>query len=432
MKYRNGKVALMHLFSIACLFSSFLAADSSFTIYRLNRQSPVNITFSLFTLSFALSCFCIANSSSASSYELCRFWYRMNIPFGIFLPGMALHFSMFFARKNRIAKSPPVVFAVYFLPVFFIIGMLFFGYFNADFKHTSWGWDSDIDYFSGYNWVFALLYSLPNLLSVYYVYLWRRKAENEYEIKQASVLILPYISGMIAIIVNPYFFYIEESEFLNFLLNMFSIAAFLYFLAGTRRAVKKYNFLKIKPESRIDILIKGIAEPAMITDTEGNVICYNKSALTFVRDRVKRYISNIFTFELVPAALKDELKKMLEVKDPEAEITYRNLEDYELKKKYTVTIKKIIINDNETAGLLWLLKEDRNITSFIDKFYITRRQMDIINLVLSGSSNREISAKLGISERTVENHIFNIYNKIGVDNRIELFNTAVSYGIISN
>jgi len=356
----------------------------------------------------------------------------MNIPFGIFLPGMALHFSMFLARKNRIAKSPPVIFAVYILPFFFIISMLFFDYFNADFKHTSWGWDSDIDYFSGYNWVFALLYSIPNFLSVYYICLWRRKAENEYEIKQASALVFPYISGLIAIIVNPYFFYIEESEFLNFLLNMFSVAAFLYFLSGTRRAVKKFNFLTIKPESRIDVLIKGINEPAMITDVKGDVICYNKYAFKIIRNRVKRYVKNIFNYEHIPSSLKDDLQNLLDSKEPEIEIIYRDFDDYSLHKKYTVTIKKIIINDNETAGLLWLLKEDRNITSFIEKFDITRRQMDIIHLVLSGSSNREISVKLGISERTVENHIFNIYNKIGVDNRIEFFNIAVSYGVISN
>jgi len=422
----------MHLFSIACLFASFLAVDSSLRIYRLNRQSPVNITFSLFTLSFALSCFCIANSSSASSYELCRFWYRMNIPFGIYLPGMALHFSMFLARKNRVAKNPFVIFAIYILPVFFIISMLFFNYFNPAFKHTAWGWDSDLDYFSGYNWVFALLYSIPNPLSAYYIHLWRRKAESDYEKKQASALLFPYISGMIAIIVNPYFFYVEYSEFLNFLLNMFSIAAFLYFLAGTRKAVKKYNFLKIKPESRIDVLIKGISDPAMITDVNGNVICYNKHVFEIIKNKVKRYVDNIFNYEHIPSSLKDDLKKMLDSEDPENEIIYRDFNDYALNKKYSVTVKKIIINDNETAGLLWLLKEDRNITSFIEKFDITRRQMDIIHLVLSGSSNREISLKLGISERTVENHIFNIYNKIGVDNRIELFNTAVSYGIISN
>jgi len=103
---------------IACLLASFLAVKSSLIVYRLNRKSPVNRTFSLFTLSFAASCFCLANGSGASSYEMSALWYKINIPFGIFLPGLALHFSMFLAGKDKTAKHPLVILPYTYCPFF--------------------------------------------------------------------------------------------------------------------------------------------------------------------------------------------------------------------------------------------------------------------------------------------------------------------------
>jgi len=309
--------------------------------------------------------------------------------------------------------------------------MLFFGYFNADFKQTAWGWDSDIDYFSGYNWLFGILYSIPNPISVYYIWRWKRQAVNDYQLKQASSLILPYSSGMISIIFNPYFFFIEGHETLNFLLNMTSVLTFLLFLAGTLRAVKKFNFMKIKPESRIDALLNGIISPAMITDIKGVIICYNKAAFTLLSNKCSLSLNNIFALQTMPESMANSLKKFIADKS-ENETIYKNIEDQQSSRKHIVSVKKIFINDGEAGGLLWLAREGTDISSFIENFKVTHRQMDIINHVLSGYSNKEISQKLGISERTVDNHIFSIYRKTGIDNRIELFNIAVKYGIIAD
>lgn len=59
---------------------------------------------------------------------------------------------------------------------------------------------------------------------------------------------------------------------------------------------------------------------------------------------------------------------------------------------------------------------------FINKYAITRREKEVIELLLSGLSIKEIGAKLDRSFKTVNNHIYNIYQKTGVGNKIELLN----------
>lgn len=56
------------------------------------------------------------------------------------------------------------------------------------------------------------------------------------------------------------------------------------------------------------------------------------------------------------------------------------------------------------------------------RFRITRREQDIVRGILEGRSNAEIAAALFISEKTVETHVYNVYQKTGVKSRIQLLN----------
>jgi DNA-binding NarL/FixJ family response regulator len=53
-------------------------------------------------------------------------------------------------------------------------------------------------------------------------------------------------------------------------------------------------------------------------------------------------------------------------------------------------------------------------------FGLTRRELQIIRAVLDGDTNREIAARLSISENTVKRHLMHTYNKMGVSSRVEL------------
>lgn len=63
-----------------------------------------------------------------------------------------------------------------------------------------------------------------------------------------------------------------------------------------------------------------------------------------------------------------------------------------------------------------------DLNPFYEAKGISRREREIIAYLVQGLSNREIEQKLHISRRTVENHVYNIYRKLGVGNRVQLVN----------
>jgi DNA-binding CsgD family transcriptional regulator len=60
--------------------------------------------------------------------------------------------------------------------------------------------------------------------------------------------------------------------------------------------------------------------------------------------------------------------------------------------------------------------------TFLTKYGITNREKEIIELLLAGLAIKEISGKLDRSFKTVNNHIYNIYQKTGVSSKLELLN----------
>ena len=59
---------------------------------------------------------------------------------------------------------------------------------------------------------------------------------------------------------------------------------------------------------------------------------------------------------------------------------------------------------------------------------LSKREMEIIDMVANGFTNGEIAEKLEISKRTVDNHISNILKKTKTDNRVELLRWALHWG----
>ena len=61
---------------------------------------------------------------------------------------------------------------------------------------------------------------------------------------------------------------------------------------------------------------------------------------------------------------------------------------------------------------------------------LTGRELEVLELIVRGRSNREIGSALGISEATVKSHINSILGKLGVTDRTQAATTALQRGIV--
>ena len=59
---------------------------------------------------------------------------------------------------------------------------------------------------------------------------------------------------------------------------------------------------------------------------------------------------------------------------------------------------------------------------------LSKRELQIVELVSAGMTNQEISKELDISKRTVDNHVSNVLNKTATGNRVALVRWALQSG----
>lgn len=61
------------------------------------------------------------------------------------------------------------------------------------------------------------------------------------------------------------------------------------------------------------------------------------------------------------------------------------------------------------------------------RYNLTPREMEVISAIVAGYTNKDIAQKFAISEQTVKHHLTNIFDKLGVSNRLELALFAVNH-----
>ena len=61
-----------------------------------------------------------------------------------------------------------------------------------------------------------------------------------------------------------------------------------------------------------------------------------------------------------------------------------------------------------------------SVTDSKERFLLSSREQEIVSKVAEGMKNREIAELLHLSEHTVKNHLFRIFERLGISNRAEL------------
>jgi DNA-binding CsgD family transcriptional regulator len=77
------------------------------------------------------------------------------------------------------------------------------------------------------------------------------------------------------------------------------------------------------------------------------------------------------------------------------------------------------------AGQPFILNEKRR-----EDLSITRRELEILELIARGMSNREIAEKLYVSENTVKTHSSRVFDKLGAKRRTQAVQRGKEFGLL--
>lgn len=61
---------------------------------------------------------------------------------------------------------------------------------------------------------------------------------------------------------------------------------------------------------------------------------------------------------------------------------------------------------------------------------LSQREQDVLRLIVAGQSNPEIARTLQVSTNTIKTHVRNIFNKLGVDHRLQAAVFALRQGLV--
>lgn len=89
--------------------------------------------------------------------------------------------------------------------------------------------------------------------------------------------------------------------------------------------------------------------------------------------------------------------------------------------QYQLTTNQVIDNKNELE-----FKDD-----FINKFRLSKREVEVIKLIVNGYSNAKIADKLFLSTYTIDTHRKNILQKLDIKNTAELVKIALEQNLIN-
>jgi DNA-binding NarL/FixJ family response regulator len=89
---------------------------------------------------------------------------------------------------------------------------------------------------------------------------------------------------------------------------------------------------------------------------------------------------------------------------------------------YSVYRGQVWANSQQLQYLLEALSSaiPSRITDVKGKILLSRREEEVVSLVADGLKNREIAQQLKLSEHTVKNHLFRIFERLGISSRAEL------------
>lgn len=174
---------------------------------------------------------------------------------------------------------------------------------------------------------------------------------------------------------------------------------------------------------RPDILVLDIRMPAM-TGLEAVALLRDYSAMTRAVI-LSMHDSEEYVLQALHAGAFGYL-----LKDADKEEFIRALKQVNAGRKYFGGSISNILANRVLGGNTSAMPAQITPVNVDDRYQLTRREREILRMIVQGRNNRDIADVLDKSLRTVETHRFNIMKKLAVNNATDLVNKAIRENLI--
>ena len=414
------------------LFCAFMFFESGITVSRLHRKASLNRTASaaLFLMSMYSLVYGLFLAAAGPGEAAVLFRILWTVTF--LAVAVMLHFCLEFAHAERLLRNVAFMTAVYIVPIIMNFALMFGFIGSFDFVRSSWGWDAadhqPVIMTANLPYMLMLAYSLAGFVSI----LVRSVKTNNPTEKRQAWSIARFTSLSFACILIPYSAVLlagrnPSGEDAILYGNLAVITFLLIWLTGLRYTMKKYRLLVILPDEPVEDVFNAIDTGMILLGRDNNVLFANGEA------------SRIFSADAGNGSdmtgkrfddLIDDPRIFLETTDALRSRSFPHGSFSAIQPKIAnagalLSLEVFpMFDDGDTyAGcVLMALPEKRlkELEGLRERFSISDREKEIVLLLARGLSNKEIADKLFISPGTVKNHVYNIYEKTGVKNRVEL------------
>ncbi len=354
---------------------------------------------------------------NADTLEELRRWFHISV-FGMFM-FFPVHL-LFIISVVPGRKLKPFISALVVLPgVALFILNFFYPFVFSDFYMGVKGWVFVPALGNPLNLVWMIYAIICFSTGVVLLFSWRKKTALVRERKQIGILASTQIAAELLMLL--------EYQLHNVLISIrpatISPVLLIIWLIGMIIAMKRYRLLSITPESVSRELLNSIDEVIILLDKDRRVTYMNAKAISLFGMPFRK-LENTELPEL-PVELQGNAP-LVPAKQAVLHLSVPG------RKQRTVDAEVRRLNDRfgDPLGFLFVGNERDGSQQEQERiaavFGCTPREAEIAVMLLDDKTVKQVSTGLGISIKTVKNHITQIYKKTGTTNRVELYNRVRS------
>jgi PAS domain S-box-containing protein len=414
----------MNIVTLLSAVSLFFYLTLGFYVLAINTKSRTNVLFFILIFSLSLTSLSSAFCSMAENKEIFFYWIKAAVFFIIIFFALHLHFI---AELTMILKKKTLFLIIAYLPVLMLLAIFPFSskllYIDVSRENNLWHYS-----FLNTFWTYLLYgyFIIYTIISLILLYIWGYKSKEKRIILQSRAIIISVCTvllyGILDTIILPNIIRYSSLGLKHIM--------FLFWVTGLFYAIVKYRFLSVTPEFVSNYAIANISDSIILLNNEKKIIFINKKVEELLGiDEGKVINKNLSEIILKYDIVKNEINKMLhdKYKDFTCRVYLKTKKEPIL---MDMKISKVIDKFNDTIGILVIGNEVKELKQLKSFYKLTEREVEIVQLIIEGKSNKEIGTDTGLTENTVKTHVMNIFNKLNVKSRIEMINLLIEYNLM--